>query len=244
MTIDALAAKLTQSGLVYLENLTGLVTSTEVSKREFMGYWGNLVLDQNFSTYTHRERRIIRYRMSGSNTNNLLLSRNTDFLSNALYEAPYAHGINKLTSAENGFIESPLLRSLVEFDLSVIAAASSTSTRFDIDVHQFRVCSQRGVPSPTTSGIHQDGYDFVCMHLVNKHNTVPVFSEVFSSGREVDLILRKELTIFLETLIVDDKNCWHRASPVVQEDLGQPAWRDLLILSFRRQRQESADDGH
>lgn len=39
---------------------------------------------------------------------------------------------------------------------------------------------------------------------------------------------------FLETLIIDDKHLYHRASAVRQLSDHLPAFRDILILAFRR----------
>lgn len=235
MNLKIITDALGERGFAHVIDISQWVSPVHISEKQFCAWWENLVHDENFRHYTHRERRILRYFASGSG-HSIQLNPNTHFVSGATYAVPYQRGTNALTYAEEGFITDSLLQQILRFDLAVSRAASPLSESMNMDIHQFRIKATSGQTTPTTSGIHQDGYDLVFMHFINKHNAFPVISEVFDRADETGLQLRKELGRFMETLIVDDRRCWHRASPLRQKDLENPAYRDVLVVSFRYQR--------
>lgn len=234
MNLKIITDALSEHGFAHVADISEWISPAYISEKRFGAWWGNLVYDENFRLYTHRERRILRYFASGSG-HSIQLNPNTDFVSGATYAVSYQRGTNALTYAEEGFITDHLLQQILHFDLAVSRATSPLSESMNIDIHQFRIKATSGQTMPTTSGIHQDGYDLVFMHFINKHNAFPVISEVFDRAEEAGLQFRKELGRFMETLIVDDRRCWHRASALRQKDLGKPAYRDVLVVSFRYQ---------
>lgn len=235
MNLKIIIDALSEQGFAHILDISQWISPAYISEKRFCAWWERLVHDENFRLYTHRERRILRYFASGSGNCAMQLNPSTDFVSGATYAVPYQRGTNALTYAEEGFITDRLLQQILHFDLAVSRATSPLSESMDIDIHQFRIKATSGQSKPTTSGIHQDGYDLVFMHFINKHNAFPVISEVFDRAEEAGLQLRKELGQFMETLIVDDRRCWHRASALRQKDLRKPAYRDVLIVSFRYQ---------
>jgi len=102
-----------------------------------------------------------------------------------------------------------------------------------IELHQFRIEAsgdQHG--SPTPEGVHRDGVDFVLVMMVKRFN--------ISSGTTTmcDLELRNldsfTLTEPLDAAIVNDHRCMHGVTPVEQIDATQAAYRDVLVVTFRR----------
>ncbi|MDP2248356.1 MAG: 2OG-Fe dioxygenase family protein [Nitrosomonadales bacterium] len=107
------------------------------------------------------------------------------------------------------------------------------SPAWHIEVHQFRIeASNEYHGSPTPEGVHRDGVDFVLVMMVKRVN--------ISSGTTTmhDLELRNldsfTLTEPLDTAIVNDHRCMHGVTPVEQIDQSLAAYRDVLVVTFRR----------
>ena len=102
-----------------------------------------------------------------------------------------------------------------------------------IELHQFRIEAQQGeTGKPTPEGVHRDGVDFVLVMMVKRHN--------ISSGTTTMHDLEKRtldsftLTQPLDSAIVDDARCLHGVTPVEQIDPALPAYRDVLVVTFKR----------
>ncbi|PKH13013.1 2OG-Fe dioxygenase family protein [Pseudomonas fluorescens] len=230
MDIPTVSAHLREHHYCHRPDFGELVSVEAGEEQSFRAYWANLVRDEAFKAYTHRERRILRYRLSPSRQ--LQIDRSTAFKSPVTYAVNYRQGVNHLSYSEEGFIEHPLMRKLLATDLAVIAPHLGEQSH-TIDIHQFRVRADAQACSPTTSGIHQDGLDWVFMHFIGEHNTLPVVSEVFTSDEEHSRVLNLPMTRFLETIVIDDRGLYHRAGDVRPKVESTPAWRDILLVSLR-----------
>ncbi len=106
------------------------------------------------------------------------------------------------------------------------------NTPWHIECHQFRIeanSSEYGKPTP--EGVHRDGVDFVLVMMVRRQN--------ISSGTTTmhDLELKKldsfTLTQPLDCAIVNDHRCMHGVTPIKPIDPSLPAYRDVLVVTFR-----------
>ncbi|HZV97809.1 MAG TPA: 2OG-Fe dioxygenase family protein, partial [Methylophilaceae bacterium] len=102
-----------------------------------------------------------------------------------------------------------------------------------IECHQFRIEASHGAEGkPTPEGVHRDGVDFVLVMMVRRVN--------ISSGTTTmhDLEQRKldsfTLTKPFDSAIVNDRRCMHGVTPVEQLDPEQPAYRDVLVVTFAK----------
>jgi len=230
MDISQISAHLREHHYCHRRDFAEVVKVGAAEAQSFRAYWANLVRDEAFKAYTHRERRILRYRLTASRQ--LQIDRNTEFKSPVTYAVNYRQGVNHLSYSEEGFIEHPLMRKLLAADLAVIDPHLGEHS-YTIDIHQFRVRADAQACSPTTSGIHQDGLDWVFMHFIGEHNTVPVVSEVFTHETEQSRVLNVPMEQFLETIVVNDRDLYHRAGDVRPKVDSTPAWRDMLLVSLR-----------
>lgn len=101
-----------------------------------------------------------------------------------------------------------------------------------IEVHQFRIEASSGKPGrPTPEGVHRDGVSFVLVMMVQRVN--------ISSGTTTmhDLQQRKldsfTLTNPFDSAIVNDNRCMHGVTAVEQIDPDLPAFRDVLVVTFK-----------
>jgi hypothetical protein len=102
-----------------------------------------------------------------------------------------------------------------------------------IEVHQFRVEARADTPGqPTPEGMHQDGVDHVLVLLIGRRN-------VREGETTVTDLARHPLGSFtlagpFDAALVDDNRVLHGVTPVVPIDPGQPGYRDVLVVTFRR----------
>lgn len=238
MLNPTLLADLAGNRYVHINNLIDLFPISEREMAQFKLYWNNLVLDENFKNYTNRKRRILRYHYQPGQP--LRLNRDASYQPSATYSVDYTRGVNNLTYVEEDFITHPVMQHILATDIALLQYQLDASYYYAIDAHQFRVSAEQGNVSPTTSGIHQDGTDWVCMHFIAGSNIYPVLSEVHISQQEAPPLLATTMNQCLETLIIDDKHLYHRAGSVRQLSASAPAFRDILVITFRKCSQPQA----
>ncbi|MCC8366165.1 2OG-Fe dioxygenase family protein [Xenorhabdus sp. PB61.4] len=234
MRIAEISAQLMDEHYCHIPHFDELISYYEEDARTFKNYWNNLKLDQNFKNYTHRERRILRYYYYPGMENPLQLNRDSEYRSSVIYNVEYTKGVNQLSYAEEGFINHPIMQRILSTNIAILGGRLVKGHRYSIDIHQFRVKASSGKESPTTSGIHQDGQEWIFMHFIQGNNIAPVISEVHVSSDEAPPLLQTAMTKFLETLAIDDKQLYHRASNVRQISPTSEAFRDLLLVTFRQ----------
>ncbi|KPX16206.1 hypothetical protein ALQ08_102065 [Pseudomonas syringae pv. delphinii] len=231
MDLSDISKSLKQQHYCHAPDFCKLIHFAPEDADSFRQYWSNLVLDEAFKEYTNRQRRILRYRLLPSRQ--LEIDRNPAFKSPVTYAVNYRQGVNLLSYAEESFIAHPVLRQVVAADIAVVGPHLTDHT-YSIDIHQFRVRADTQITSPTTSGIHQDGLDWVFMHFVDASNTAPVVSNIYLNENAESLVLSLTMERFLETIVVRDSVAYHQASDVSQASSASPAWRDVLVVGFRR----------
>ena len=104
--------------------------------------------------------------------------------------------------------------------------------RWKIEVHQFRIEALPGGEGlPTPEGMHRDGVDFVLVLLVNRSNIASGTTSIHGAdGRELG---RFTLTFPFDAALVDDSRVAHGVTPVLAIDQSQPAYRDVLVVTFK-----------
>ncbi|MGC5701706.1 2OG-Fe dioxygenase family protein [Pseudomonas sp. NFXW11] len=241
MDISQISAHLSQHHYWHGRHFRELIHIEADEEQSFRAYWSNLVRDEAFKEYTHRERRILRYRLLPCGQ--LQMDRNAEYKSSVVYPINYRQGVNALTYSEDGFIAHPIMQQLLATDIAALGAALAGHS-YAIDIHQFRVRTDSETSSPTTSGIHQDGLDWVFMHFIDACNTVPVVSDIYATQEADSCLLSVPMERFLETIVLDDNVLYHRAGDVQQMARQQPAWRDLLLVGFRRLANDAEETAH
>jgi hypothetical protein len=104
--------------------------------------------------------------------------------------------------------------------------------KWHIECHQFRIEAHGDeVGKPTPEGVHRDGVDYVLVMMVRRVN-------ISSGTTTMHDLEQKVLGSFtlqqpLDSAIVDDWRCMHGVTPVEQIDPDQPAYRDVLVVTFR-----------
>jgi hypothetical protein len=102
-----------------------------------------------------------------------------------------------------------------------------------IETHQFRIEAQRGVEGrPTPEGRHRDGVDYVLVLLIGRRNIQSGVTTIHDlHGRTLGSFT---LTRPLDAALVDDRRVMHGVTPVEPVEPQQPGFRDVLVVTFRR----------
>jgi len=103
-----------------------------------------------------------------------------------------------------------------------------------IEVHQFRIEARRGAEGrPTPEGMHRDGVDHVLVLLVGRRNIQSGMTTIHAlDGRTLGSFT---LTEPLDAALVDDARVMHGVTPVEPVDPREPGFRDVLVVTFRRE---------
>ena len=113
------------------------------------------------------------------------------------------------------------------------ALAPPEVTSWHVEVHQFRIEPLgEAAGNPTPEGRHQDGVDYVLVLMVRRHNIESGTTTLHTvDGRELGNFTLREP---LDMVLLDDARLLHGVTPVRALDPDQPAYRDVLVVTFRR----------
>jgi hypothetical protein len=102
-----------------------------------------------------------------------------------------------------------------------------------VEVHQFRIEARHGEAGrPTPEGMHRDGVDYVLVLLIGRRNIASGMTTVHDlSGKALGHFT---LTDPFDAALVDDARVMHGVTPVERVDPSAPAFRDVLVVTFRR----------
>jgi aspartate/methionine/tyrosine aminotransferase len=194
--------------------------------------WHVLELDHHLKNgATFRRRRYGRYFWSPGE--NILRS-----LPNEAYFQPedqngYAGGVQRAfapllpESVENPFLLELVRCSFGQLPLDDVRAKQN----WEVRVHQIRiVATPNEVGEPAPEGIHQDGTDFLTLHLVRRENVKGAQSTIYDLDRKP--IFNYTMSDVMDSFILEDPRIMHGVTPVVPADGCSPATRDLLGIDF------------
>ena len=104
---------------------------------------------------------------------------------------------------------------------------------WEVEVHQFRIEAQPGTAGqPTPEGMHRDGVDWVLVLLVRRENIASGETTIHDLDRH--LLGSFTLARPMDAAWVDDSRVYHGVTPVEPRDPALPAFRDVLVVTFRR----------
>ena len=103
----------------------------------------------------------------------------------------------------------------------------------------FRIDASQGLGRPTPEGAHRDGVDLVAVLMLDRHAIKGGETRVFDARGPQGM--RFTLDSSLSVLLLDDERVIHETTPIQALAAGEPAWRDTLVLTFRRGRFQGPD---
>lgn len=103
-----------------------------------------------------------------------------------------------------------------------------------MEAHQFRIEARVGqAGQPTPEGMHQDGVDWVLVLMIGRRNIASGTTSIHGLDRR--LLGSFTLEAPLDSALLDDHRVFHGVTPVQPLDASQPASRDVLVLTWRRE---------
>lgn len=103
-----------------------------------------------------------------------------------------------------------------------------------VEAHQFRIEARPGQSGqPTPEGMHQDGVDWVLVLMVGRVNIASGTTSIH--GLDRTLLGSFTLEAPMDAALVDDHRVFHGVTPVRPLNPEQPAHRDVLVVTFRRE---------
>jgi hypothetical protein len=194
--------------------------------------WDHLELDEYLADgATFRRRRYGRFYWSPADQELLPLLHEPYFQPEE--ENGYAGGIaREFAPLLPETMRNPFLQALAASTFACLPVAGDRLARsWEVRIHQIRIVAtpeQAGLPAP--EGVHQDGTDFLTLHLVRRQNIAGGETTIYDL--EGNPIQRLTLRDSLDSMILDDPRIMHGVTPVTPGDGQSLGTRDMLGLDF------------
>ncbi|MEZ6002888.1 MAG: 2OG-Fe dioxygenase family protein [Planctomycetota bacterium] len=124
------------------------------------------------------------------------------------------------------------LHRILDYGLALLEDLRPDVHQWHAEVHQFRILTSTDAPGkPTPEGSHRDGVDFVIAMLIHRENVDRGTTDITDlEGRPLGSFT---LAQPLDTALVDDRHVFHGVTPIEPKDPHQPAWRDVLVITWK-----------
>ena len=127
---------------------------------------------------------------------------------------------------EDGLLSQPAFQAMVTTFIDVMGIDPEVR---EFGVHQIRiVCSSEFAGSPAPEGIHQDGFDFIGMFCVERHQILGATTRIYP-GKDQPPLFSRELQAG-EAVLANDRIVYHYAEQV-RPSGDQPGHWDLLVIT-------------
>ena len=160
-----------------------------------------------------------------------------------LPDAPHYQGLEhnrlnggidrRFAAISESMAESASFRALSTYAQALFSELAPEVARWVVEAHQFRIEARAGeLGQPTPEGVHRDGVDYVLVALVRRQNIESGTTTIHAEDQR--RLGAFTLTDSLDLALLDDRRVWHGVTAVEPKDPGQPAWRDVLVLTLRQ----------
>ncbi len=128
--------------------------------------------------------------------------------------------------------EGSSLPTILSYCQRLFGALAPDVAGWQVEVHQFRIEARAGEHGlPTPEGVHRDGVDYVLVLLVARRNIASGTTTIHRPDGA--LLGRFTLAAPFDAALVDDARVCHGVTPVEAVDAAVPAYRDVLVVTFR-----------
>jgi len=128
---------------------------------------------------------------------------------------------------------SATLTTILECCRATFGALAPEVAAWHVEMHQFRIEARPAESGrPTPEGLHRDGVDYVLVLLVDRRNIASGITTIHGDGGA--MLGQFTLTAPFDSAVVDDQRVAHGVTPVQPLDPAQPAYRDVLVVTFKK----------
>jgi hypothetical protein len=126
----------------------------------------------------------------------------------------------------------PSMGRLLDAANALFSSLSPHVPRWHVEAHQFRIeASVSAAGKPTPEGMHRDGVDWVLVLMIQRCNIAAGTTTIHDlAGAQLGSFT---LAAPFDVALVDDRRCFHGVTAVTPIDPTQPAFRDVLVVTFR-----------
>lgn len=200
--------------------------------QRFAGSWDTLEIDTYMADGGRYRRR--RYGAWTAGRGGAILRKPHQPHFQAIDYNPLNGGVERwFEPIDAGIGDGPSMTAVLAFCRSLFGRLAPSVPSWEIEVHQFRIEARKGEDGrPTPEGLHRDGVDYVLVLLVNRRNIASGMTSIHAlDGRELGHFT---LTDPFDAAIVDDTKVAHGVTPVEPINPAQAAYRDVLVVTFRK----------
>lgn len=198
----------------------------------FADSWNDLPLDLHMADHGRYRRR--RHAVFAAGADGVLARRPDQPHYQALDYNPLNGGVERWfepVSAPLGV--GPSMTAILEFCRRLFSALAPAGVAWHIETHQFRIEAASGLAGqPTPEGMHRDGVDYVLVLMIRRCNILSGTTMIGNTA--VGFFSSFTLVEPFDAALVDDHRVFHGVTPVEPLDAAQPAYRDVLVVTFRR----------
>jgi hypothetical protein len=232
-TTASIQQQIVQRGYAWLPRASWcLAPEVETRWEDLRGDWDCLELDSYLKDgATFRRRRYGRFYWSSVSDELLPLPVEPYFQPEA--ENVYAGGVERAFAPLLPHTASnPFLGAMARFIFTQLPLTpEKRGQTWEVRIHQIRiVTSPQEIGEPAPEGIHQDGTDFLTLHMVRRENIAGGETTIYDLERRPlrSYTMREPLDSF----VLEDPRILHGVTPVRPADVMTVGVRDLLGLDF------------
>jgi hypothetical protein len=197
----------------------------------FSDSWDDLVLDNHMADQgRYRKRRHAVYSVSATG---VIERQPHQPHFQAIDYNPLNGGVERLFEPVREDVgKGPTMKSILGWCAKIFGELRP-ETDWHVEVHQFRIEAQGFLAGkPTPEGMHRDGVDYVLVLLLQRRNIDSGTTMIGDDGQ--GFFSSFTLTEPFDSALLDDRRVFHGVTPVQAHDPDKPAWRDVLVVTFRQ----------
>jgi hypothetical protein len=237
-TLAAIAGKLGRDGFAFVQapEMHALLETAGLRDwGSFAASWNDLGVDTYMADGgRYRRRRFAAFRAASAE---IMRKPHQPHYQSRDYN-PLNGGLERWFEPVNqAFARHPALTAVLNTSRALFDRMTPAEVRpsaWHVELHQFRIEARPGEEGrPTPEGMHRDGVDWVLVLMVRRENIASGETTIY------DLVKRPlgsfTLTAPLDAALVDDGRVYHGVTAVMPLDPFLPAYRDVLVVTFRRE---------
>ena len=233
---DEIPAELSRSGFSWVRagRLRALLAPADLGQdwQTFADSWQDLGLDTYMADGGRYRRR--RFSAFAVSTNAIVPKPHQPHYQSRDYN-PLNGGIERWFDPIAPTIAThPILSAMLRFAFRTFDPLTvHPPSEWHAEVHQFRIEARTGeTGQPTPEGLHRDGVDWVLVTLIARENIAEGVTTIYDLARQP--LGSFTLATPLDSALVDDSRVYHGVTAVQPIDPLRPAYRDVLVVTFRR----------
>ncbi|MCU0498988.1 MAG: 2OG-Fe dioxygenase family protein [Anaerolineae bacterium] len=176
----------------------------------------------------YRFRRFGRYRYQ-PDSGHLERLPHRDYFQDQLINPVTGGIVRKFAPLTDALFENRFLQAMIRFNLDHVPDTSLTA--WEVDVHLIRVITKAGMAGePTPEGIHQDGAEWVTVHLMALENAQGGDVTIYDDQKQPIETFR--LLHVMDSYLFRDPIVWHGATPIQPIDPSRIGVRSILTFDY------------